>query len=414
MYKGWGSISLDIVKLLVVFAIIIAVMWMKQPLLVAVSVATVGTVVLYQLPLPTAWSAVVKGATSWTTIEALLVFYAITFLQRMMEKRKNLSNCQVALNGIFNNRRINTSVAPFLLGCLPAASTVLICGPIVRESVGENLSDPEKAAVTSYFRHISESFLPTYTTIFIAVGLTNGAVNVSSFVLAMLPMVVALFITGYVVYLRRIPKETDMIPDQPKKYYWRLLFQSVWPIVTAIAIILIFKLPVEVAVLICILINIFVNKFSFDELKPFFRTAFEAKLILSTWMVMIFKEVLAATGVIAKLPEFFATLPIPTFLVFALIFFFGAIVAGSQAIIVLGMPMAMASLNGGPALALFILLMCMNYVAMQISPVHICLTLCAEDYHVPLGSLVVKTIPMVAVFTVLAFAYYFLLSACGL
>lgn len=52
--------------------------------------------------------------------------------------------------------------------------------------MGDYLSTPEKAAVTSYFRHISESFLPTYTTIFIAVGLTNGAVSVSSFVLAML------------------------------------------------------------------------------------------------------------------------------------------------------------------------------------------------------------------------------------
>ena len=290
---------MDIVKLLIVFAIIIVVMWLKKPLLVAVAVATVGTILIYQLPLNAAWAAIGKGATGWSTIEALLVFYAITFLQRMMEKRKNLSNCQVALNGIFNNRRINTSVAPFLLGCLPAASTVLICGPIVRDSVGDYLSTPEKAAVTSYFRHISESFLPTYTTIFIAVGLTNGAVTVSSFVLAMLPMVAALFITGYVVYLRRIPKDTDLIPDKPKSYYWKLLAKSLWAIVLAIVIIMIFKLPVEVAVLICIIINIFANKFSFAELRPFFRTAFEGKLILSTWLVMIFKEVLAATGVIA-------------------------------------------------------------------------------------------------------------------
>ncbi len=405
---------MDIAKLLAVFAIIIIVMWLKKPLSVAMAVATIGAILLYRLPANVTWTAVVKGATSWTTIEALLVFYAITFLQRMMEKRKNLSNSQVALNGLFNNRRVNVSVAPFLLGCLPAASTVLICGPIVRESVGDELTTPEKAAVTSYFRHISESFLPTYTTIFIAVGLTNGAVSVSSFVLAMLPMVVALFIAGYVVYLRRIPKDTGMVPDQPKSYYWKLLAKSIWAIGLAIALILVFKLPVEVAVLVCIIINVFVNKFSFGELIPFFRTAFEGKLMLSTWLVMIFKEVLAATGVISKFPEFFSHLPIPTFLVFALIFFFGAIVAGSQGIIVLCMPMAMASLNGGPALSLFILLMCMNYAAMQLSPVHICLTLCAEDFHVSLGAMAVKTMPMIVTFAILSFGYYFLLSAFGL
>lgn len=405
---------MDIVKLLAVFAIIVAVMAFKKPLMVAITAATVGTVLLYQLSPTVTWQAVLKGATSWMTIEALLVFYAITFLQRMLEKRKNLSNSQVALNGLFNNRRINASLAPFLLGCLPAASTVLICGPIVRDSVGNSLNDPEKAAVTSYFRHISESFLPTYTTIFIAVGLTNGAVTVSGFLLAMIPMVAALFITGYMIYLRRVPKDTGMVPDQPKSYYWKMLAQSIWAIALAIALILVFKLPVEVAVLVCIILNIFINKFTPGELVPFIRSAFEGKLMLSTWLVMIFKEVLAATGVIDTLPEHFAKLPIPAFLVFALIFFFGAIVAGSQAIIVLCMPMAMASLNGGPALALFILLMCMNYVAMQISPIHICLTLCAEDFHVPLGAMTMKTVPMVAVFTVISFAYYFLLSAFGL
>lgn len=402
---------MDIIKLLIVFAIIILVMWLKKPILIAVTAATIGTILLYGLPMDTALAAIWKGFSSWNAIEAILVFYAITFLQRMMEKRQNLKGCQEALNGIFNNRRVNVSLAPFLLGCLPAASTVLICGPIVRDSVGDELTTPEKAAITSYFRHISESFLPTYTTIFIAVGLTNGMVTVSSFVLAMLPMVAALFLTGYLVYLRRIPRDTGMVPEHPKSYYWALLGRSIWAIVLAIAIILIFKLPVEVAVLICIVLNYFVNRFTFSEILPFFRSAFETKLILSTWAVMIFKEVLSATGVITMLPEVFSRLPIPGFVVFAMMFFFGAIVAGSQAIIVLAMPMAMASLNGAPALPLFILLMSMNYVAMQISPVHICLTMCAEDYKVSLGSMVAKTLPLVGVFTVLSFAYYFVLSA---
>ena len=233
---------MDLLKLAAVFCVIILVMWMKKPLSIAVLAATVGTVMLYRLPPETTYAAVIKGATSWTTIEALLVFYSITYLQRMLEKRRNLSNCQVALNGIFNNRRINVSVAPFLLGCLPAASTVLICGPIVRDSVEDYLTTPEKAAVTSYFRHISESFLPTYTTIFIAVGLTNGAVTVSSFVLAMLPMVGALFLTGFLVYLRKVPKDTGMIPENSKGHYWKLLAQSAWSIALAIGIILIFKL----------------------------------------------------------------------------------------------------------------------------------------------------------------------------
>ncbi|MDD3253146.1 MAG: DUF401 family protein [Lachnospiraceae bacterium] len=404
------AMVMDVLKLLVVFAIIILVMWYRQPLRIAIVAAMVGAVVLYRLPLTTAGRALWLGAIGKDTIQSLLVFYTITFLQRMMEKRRNLSNSQVALNGIFNNRRINASLAPFMLGCLPAASTVLICGPIVRESVGDYLNTEEKAAITSYFRHISESFLPTYTTIFIAISLTNGRVTVSQFLIAMLPMVVALFLVGYVVYLRRIPKDTGMIPDQLKRYYWILLAKSIWAIALAIALILVFNLPVYIAVLICIVLNVFVNQFSIKEILPFFRTAFEGKLLLSTALVMMFKEILGATGVITELPEFFSKMPLPEFLIFALIFFIGSTVAGSQAIIVLCMPMAMASLGNANALPLFILLMCMNYVAMQISPVHICLTLCAEDYRIPLGRMVRKTMPMVVIFSVVAFGYYFVLN----
>ena len=410
---------MELVKLAGVFALIVLVMALKKPLFMAMMAAGIGTIILYGLPLDVTLQALWKGLTGKTTINAILVIYTITFLQRMLEKRGDLRNCQTALNGLFNNRRINASVAPFLLGCLPGASTVVICGPIVRSSVGDYLTTPEQASITSFFRHITEAFLPTYTAIFIAIGLTEGKVTAGTFVLAMLPMVAALFLTGWLVYLRRVPKDTGMTPDQSKPYYWKLLIQSVWTIFLSIVIILGLDLfgincPVYLAVLVCVALNFFVNRFSFSEILPFFRSAFEVKLVVNTIMVMMFKELLSATGVITALPDYLSRLPVPSFLTFALIFFLGAIVAGSQAIIVLCMPMAMASLNGGPALAFFILLMCMNYVAMQISPIHICLTLCAEDFKVPLGSMIAKTVPMVAVFTLLSFGYYFLLSAFGL
>ena len=406
---------MDILKLVLVFCVIIGVMWMKKPMWMAVIAASVATIFLYGLSPDVAVHGIIKGATARATVETLVVFYSITFLQRMMEKRKNLSNAQVAMNGLFNNNRVNASIVPFLLGMLPAASTVLICGPIVRESVKDSdLSVPEQACITSYFRHISEAFVPTYTSIFIALGITEGRVSAGTFILAMLPMVAALFAAGWIFYLRRVPKDTGMVPDQPKGYYWKLLAQSIWAIALTIALILIFNLPVWGAVWICILLNVFVNHFNGKELVPFIRTAFETRLLLSTLLIMIFKELLTETGVITSLPEFFSALPIPTFLVFVLLFLFGTIVAGTQAIIVLCMPMAMEVITPGhTGLALFTLLMCIGYVAMQISPTHICLVLCSEDYKISLGSMIRKTTPMVALFTLIAIAYYGLLSMMG-
>ena len=405
---------LEILKLVLVFFIIIGIMWLKKPLSIAVAAASVAAVLLFQLPVSTAATAVKNGALSSSTIEVLLVLYTLTYLQRMMEDRKNLSNAQLAMNGLFNNRRINVSIVPFILGMLPAASTVIICGPIVRGSVGDELTTEEKACITSYFRHISESFLPTYKTIFIAITLSGGRVTTSSFILAMIPMVILLFAVGWIVYLRKIPKDSGIVPDKPKAFYWKLLVKSIWPIALAIVLILFFRLRVPLAVLICIVVNIFVNRFRPAELISFLRTAFEPKLLISSLLVMIFKEILTATGVVTVMPALFSSLPIPSFLIYALIFFFSAVVAGNQAAVILCMPMAMASLApGAPGLALFVLLMSIDYVAMQISPVHVCLTLCAEDYGVSLSKMIKKTLPLVTLFTLAVFVYYGILTVLG-
>ena len=404
-----------ILKLILVFLVIVAVLWVKRPLWIAASAAGVVTVFIYGLSPAVAGAAVYRGITSRTTLETVLVVYMISYLQRMMEKRGDLMNALMAMNGLYNNNRINASIVPFLLGMLPGAGTVLICGPIVRECTKDSmLSTPEKACITSYFRHISESFLPTYSAIFIGISLTQGRVTAASFVIAMLPMVLFLIVTGWVIYLRKVPVDSGMVPDKTRVYYWKLLLKSVWAIALTIAIVLVLHLKVYAAVAICIVLNVFVNRFSLKELLPFFCTAFQLRIFLNTCFVLTFKEVLAATGVISALPEYFSTLPIPIFLIFMLIFFFSTLVAGSQATIVLCVPMAMQSVTAGHSgLAMFTLMMCITYIAMQLSPTHVCLSLCSEDYKVPLGAMLLRTIPLVSFFTPIAIGYYWLLSVMG-
>lgn len=406
---------LSLIKMAGLFVfLVVMLLVLRKPLNLVMSISCVIVIVLYWMSPEVFLPAIQKGLTGQSTINSILVLYFITFLQRMMEKRNQLSGCQMAMNGLFNNRRINASVVPFLLGCLPAASTVILCGPIVREAIGDNLSTNEKAACTSFFRHISEAFLPTYTNIFIAISLTQGKITAASFVIAMLPVVLVLFASGWLVYLRKVPKDTGMVIDQSKSHYAKQLVASVWPIVVAIGIVLVFnKLPVWVAVCIVVVLNFFVNKFSFGEIKPFFKTAFEGKLILNTLAVLTFGQLLSASGVVELLPKYFGMLPIPMWLVFALLFFVGPLMGGALTMVVMCVPMMVETWPNN-LLSVFILCMSMTYVIMQIAPTHICLTLCAEDYKITLGDLIPKVAPMVVVSTVFIFAYFFVLRAMGL
>lgn len=105
-----------------------------------------------------------------------------------------------------------------------------------------------------------------------------------------------------------------------------------------------------------------------------------------------------------NLPTALATLPIPTYLVFALLFFVGGVISGTNGIIALGTPLAFAAIDGG--MPLMVLLMCMCHAASQVSPTHVCLVVASDYFHISLGELIRKTLPVALAFCVLMIVYY--------
>ena len=397
---------MDLLKLLAVFCLIIAMIKLKKPLYASIAAGIAGTSLLYDIGIMQTVKIISASSISPVTISLVLAFYSITFLQRMLEKRQQLVLAEMSLSGIFNSRRVNAMMAPFIIGLLPSAGAVLITCPIVDNAGGEHISKEDKTFITSYYRHISEAFLPTYASIILALQLSG--VDMTAFVLSMLPMALVLFVLGYVFYVRKIPTETGLPNSDNKIRDLNNLGRSIWTILVTIVIILVFKIQVHIAVAMIIALNFVVDKFSWQEVRPMFASAFESKLILSTVVVMMFKDVLTYTGVIDRLPALFAVLPVPTVVVFSLVFLVGTIIAGATAIIALGIPLAFAAMPGG-GVALLVLLMCMIYIAMQVSPAHICLAIVTERFETSFLDLVKRTIPVMVLFLVIISGYSFAL-----
>lgn len=394
---------MDIFKLTIIFLGIIFFIKLKKPLFISILAGVIITIILYKIPIASALSLAAKSVTSKETIYLVLAFYSITYVQRMLEKRGHLILAEKSLDNLFNSKRINAMIAPFVIGLLPSAGAVLIAAPIVKNAAKDSLNIVEQAFVTSYYRHISEYFLPTYASIILALDLSG--IDMRWFVIGMLPLVLVLFLLGYIFYVRKIPLSDIKPQKRNKKKEVTNLIISLWPIATVIIIILSFRIPVFMAVIPIILLSIFINRFSVDELIPMIKSAFEMKLIANTVLIMIFKEILTHSGVIGRLPDYFAKLPIPPVMIFSLIFFIGTIIAGSQAIIGLVIPLAFLTIpNGG--VPLLILFMSITYIAMQISPTHICLAIVTEDFNISFIDLVKKTIPIVFIFSFIVFVYY--------
>ena len=146
-----------IMKLCFVFVVIIAILWMKRPLFWAISGGLAAALVLYGIRVPDALSIMGRSMVSKDTVTVVLGFYFITFLQRMLERRNRLKQAEQSLNWLFNNRRVNASAAPAVIGLLPSAGAMTICAEIVRSSCQDYLSNEDMTCVTSFYRHIDSA-----------------------------------------------------------------------------------------------------------------------------------------------------------------------------------------------------------------------------------------------------------------
>lgn len=340
-------------------------------------------------------------------MSVLLTLYFITFLQRMLGARDQIKLAQKDLNGLFHNRRINAAVAPVFIGLVPCAAAMILCGDIVKEASDGYLEKKEQAFVTSWFRHLPESVLPTYSGVLLMTTLSG--VPVSEFIVGMIVPAIVLAIIGYFPYLHRLPVDPGTPKSENRLKDAVNLICHLWTILMILVLILGMGIQVVPAVLIVIALAIVMYRFKISELTEAAKSAFEVKLLLNSFLVLVLKEFVAYTGILETLPDMLSALPIPAFMVFALLFFAGTMVSGSSGIIALGTPLAFAAMDGG--MPLMVLLMCMCHAASQISPIHVCLTIASEYYGISLGELIKKTVPASLLFAVLMIGYYLVLCA---
>lgn len=162
----------EFIKLAVIFIVIMVMVLAKLKLRDAMIVAILLTVILFGIPLGDAAKLMIQSVYEKDTLLVVGSFILVTFLQRIMENRKLLERAEMALQRLSGDRRMVCVIAPVIIGFLPSAGAVNICGAIVDKATGKDLDVEEKTFVTSYYRHISESFSPTYNAILLALSIT--------------------------------------------------------------------------------------------------------------------------------------------------------------------------------------------------------------------------------------------------
>ena len=397
---------MPVLALALCFLVIVALLALRRPLWQALLGGIVLLAVLFRIPPARMAGLTLSTFTVWSSLSVVLIFYCITFLQRMLEARGMLRGAQEDLDALFHNRRVNASVAPVFIGLLPSAAAMILCADIVRDATDGSLKPDEQAFAASWFRHIPESILPTYTGVILILSFTG--IPAGPYMLAMLPPVAALALLGFLFTLRRVPREAGSAPAEARGH-GAGLFLHLWPLLLILALILAFGLDPCLAVMIAIAASALFLRFTPGELLPMFKSALEPRILLSTWLVLVLRECIGESGALEALPAAFGALPLPAWLLFSILFFATTLIGGSTSAIALGTPLACAVLPAGIPLA--ILIMGVTHAACQLAPVHVCLTVAAECFHVSLGALIRRTLPAALAFCAFTAVYYHVLLA---
>jgi hypothetical protein len=368
------------IQLIVVFSIILLVLKWKKPLYLAIMAGIMIAILLYKIPGNDTLMLIRKGTFQRATLELLLAFYGINLLQQAMDLKRKRNGATSKMVNPFVSNRLNIMLMPFLMGLLPSVGAVVLAAPVVDDIGDKYLKNGEKTFVTSYFRHISEGFLPTYSYIILAVNLSG--ISMGKFQLAMLPSVVLMFFLGYIFYVRKIPRMTSNGKEEPGTFQYRMkqLLLQYWAIILLVILIIVGDVPLHIAVFPVAVLYVIINKFRIREMAEILYSSIQFPIMVDTIVVMIF----------------------------IILFFWGALVIGSQAVMALGIPLAFASIpNGG--VGLLVLLVGTTFFASQMTPTHVCLSIATEYFHSSFWELTKKTFPIAVIYIVVVSLYSVLL-----
>lgn len=333
-----------------------------------------------------------------TTVTLALTIGLITILSHLMDKYQILDRMILSLERVLRSAKFTILFAPAIIGTLLVTGGALMSCPVV-DKLGEKLDLPKdkRASINLIFRHALYFVFPLSPPIILAAKLGNF--NIWDFIKLQLPMSIAMYVLGYIFYLRKCSE-----PKQEKinfKKYMRaikdfLLYAS--PILISILGVIVLKLPFYISllfgILLCILINIYDKRqdSKYDTGENVLRTIYRG---LKIHMVIAILGIMLFKNVVNNIDEIYVQLnslldkgiPVELLIIIACgIISFS--MASTQPGIALLFPMILPlATSSSIKLAYGMFIYTNSFMFYYISPLHMCQVLTLEFFDVKLKKL---------------------------
>ncbi|MBW6516678.1 MAG: DUF401 family protein [Candidatus Cloacimonetes bacterium] len=127
------------------------------------------------------------------------------------------------LNRLKKKKRLYLMMTPLLFGLLPIPGGALLSGPLLKD-FDKNISNEHTTVINLWFRHLLIIVYPLSPSLIIAAQLAG--LTIVQAVLAMIPVMLVMFVTGYFFLLRKIQDNSVDLPITDKKLGKRKTIQT--------------------------------------------------------------------------------------------------------------------------------------------------------------------------------------------
>lgn len=402
---------MELLKLAAIFVLILIFLGLKKPLYLVMLGATVLVGIFFAMPPLEFLRSFGLSLINPETLEVILVIWFVMLLEGLLGRAGYLQRMLNAIDELFHSKRIDVVSMPMIIGFLPSAGGALFSAPMVDNATASlSLSAEQKSVINVYYRHIMEIFFPTYPSLLIIAGIAGVPVGGLSAIL--FPMAVLAFFSGFLL-LRGFPRQPKQSEDKPHDLGKRIknTLLALWPFLFLIVLIMLVDLPVSLSCLIALLAVFIAVKQPIRGLPQLIREQTKGRILLASAAVMVFKDLIQASGAVETLPELVSQLPIPPVLIFSLLcVFIGMLTGLAYSATGIVTPLLMTAIPDF-TLGTIAFIHLSSYIGVQITPTHLCVSITSEYFGANLQKVLLQSLPIYFVlYLIAAVVYGFLLA----
>jgi len=393
---------LIVLRLALIVILLILLVRLKLNLALAIIIAAAWIGILFKLPPLAILKLFPQTLTQKTTLEYLLIIYLVLLLGGLLKETGHLDNLAQSLGRIFKDYRLGITVMPALIGLLPMPGGAMLSAPIVKEVGNKTDLPPDKLTFINYwFRHLWEYFWPLYPALLLTAGLFK--VSIRDIMVTQFPLSLVAISVG-VLFMVQQTAPADAGGRGDLKQLFRMIF-FMWPILIVIALVMIFKLPMTVALAAGCAAALIGTRLKPGLILRVFLKAFSISTLGVIYAVFLFKNALDSSAALQSISRIAANaVVLKILIVFLAPFIVGFLTGVNTAFAGIAFPIILPWVGTGTAGLTYIMFgYASGFVGVLLSPVHLCLSLTKEFFCADFPKVYKYLLPATAVIFTAAF-----------